>query len=221
MVHACAMDIVSTRQAASRDRNPIAACVLAAGRGRRMGGQAKSAIRIGARSILEDLVHALREGGCDHVTVLVGPYADILRPLAARCGARVAEVGRPDGSIVDTQRDAVAHHLQHHPRSDLLITVADLPLLRPAHVQALLSAWRQDGGRHGAMAPMVDGQRGHPVDDVRALARDGAVGGVRGWLQAHPDRLALWLSTDAAFITDVDTPEALASLKRLAPFTDR
>src|SRR5258708_6753411 len=71
---------------------PVVGGVLGAGQGGRMGGQAKAALSFDGISILESLVHALGDGGCAQVNVLVGTHADVLRPLAERSGAQVTAV---------------------------------------------------------------------------------------------------------------------------------
>jgi molybdenum cofactor cytidylyltransferase len=200
---------------------PVVGWVLAAGQGRRMGGQAKAALSFDGISILESLVHALRDGGCAQVNVLVGTHADVLRPLAERSGAQVTAVSHALGELPDTQRDAARLHARLHPACDMLLCVADLPLLRALHVQALLRAWRQAPAGPGAMvmAPVVGGQRGHPVL-LRALEASAAAAtslpqGLRGWLQSHPQRLTLWPSSELAYVTDVDDPEGVERIRQM------
>ncbi|TXI85926.1 MAG: hypothetical protein E6Q40_07065 [Cupriavidus sp.] len=186
------------------------AWVLAAGWGRRMGGRPKSAMRIHGLSVLEGLITALADG-CKHVNVLVGPYADVLGPLALQAGAHVHMVSQPGGSILDSQADAIRLHLRGHPGRDMLITVADLPLLQAAHVQALLCAWHESP-KVNALAPVVGAQRGHPVVLPSALAQKVSAEGhghLRTWFQHHPASLATWEAADRAYVTDFDTPEDL------------
>ena len=64
---------------------PIAATVLAAGLGRRLGNRPKATLEIGGRSILARLAAALREAGIEDISVVVGPYREALVPLAAAC----------------------------------------------------------------------------------------------------------------------------------------
>lgn len=200
---------------------PVVGWVLAAGQGRRMGGQAKAALSFDGISLLESLVHALRDGGCAQVNVLVGMHADVLRPLAERSGAQVTAVSHALGELPDTQRDAARLHARLHPACDMLLCVADLPLMRALHVQALLRAWRQTSAGPGAMmmAPVVDGQRGHPVlvraQEASAAAASTLPQGLRGWLQSHPQRLTLWPSADLAYVTDVDHPEDVARIRQM------
>ena len=184
-----------------------------------MGGCAKSMIQIGDRTILESLVHALRAGGCGQVNVLVGAHASTIRPVAERCGVSMLKVSNPQGSLMATQRDAVKLHLRHHADADMMVTVADLPLIRSPHIRILLSAWQQ-AGRRGAIAPIVDGQRGHPLilaaSTVRELAASGARDGIRGWLKSNSCALTCWPSSEPAYVTDLDKPEDLARLRAIS-----
>lgn len=199
---------------------PVVAWVLAAGEGRRMGGCAKSALRLGERSILETLLQALTDGGCAQVHVLVGAHADVIGPLAGQCGAQVVPVSHGGGDLIDTQRDALRQHARRDPGADMLVTVADLPLMQASHVKALLGAWQGAAAlRPAMMAPQVGGQRGHPVllsaEEAGAAAASGAPLGLRGWLRAHPERLALWPAADTAYVTDLDQPEDVERIRRL------
>jgi CTP:molybdopterin cytidylyltransferase MocA len=190
------------------------AWILAAGLGRRMGGCPKAAIRLDGPSILETLTQALLHGGCGRVHVMVGPYADVLRPLAAQAGALVSEVSAPDGSLLDTQADAIRLHLAEYPGSDMAVTVADLPLLRAFHVGALLAAWHESDRQH-AMAPRVATQRGHPLILPHALVpaiADQAQGRIRPWLEQHPDSLTPWDVQEPAYITDLDTHDDVIAM---------
>ncbi len=95
-----------------------------------------------------------------------------------------------------------------------LILPGDLPLIRPDSIAQVGAALRQ----HAAVVPVVQGQTGHPVglgqvclSALLALAGDQ---GAREVLHSHrPHRLLL---QDTGCIRDVDTPQALARLQKLA-----
>ena len=55
---------------------PVAATILAAGLGRRLGGRPKAALQIGDRSLLERLVNALRAAG---IAVVILAHEEIVR----------------------------------------------------------------------------------------------------------------------------------------------
>lgn len=198
---------------------PIAAIILAAGKGVRLGGRAKASLQIGGRSMLERLGTALRDAGVGDVSVVIGPYREQLLPLAQRCGIRVVAHALADSSLVESQRLAIDAHLHHCAGADLLLTVADLPLLAAGHVRSVLEAWHQRPPAIHASMPVVDGVRGHPValswhavQQVSGMARDL---GVRDWLAANPDSIQPLHVNEPAYVSDLDTYADLEALRAL------
>ena len=198
---------------------PIAAAVLAAGMGRRLGNRPKATLEIDGRSLLERLTAALRGAGIDDVSLVIGPYPEQLLPLATACGLRVLAHRLPDSSLIDSQRLALQAHLARHAGADLLLVVADLPLLAATHVAPLLQAWRQRPEGVEAMMPRVGGVRGHPVllswQAVERIVATPREQGIRDWLAAHPAAVSPFPATDPAYITDVDTPADVDRLRTL------
>lgn len=201
---------------------PPAATLLAAGLGRRLGGVPKSALLIDGQSVFERLVQALRQAGITQVSAVIGTYADTLLPLARRSGVRVVHQPVPDAPLVASQRLALHDHLLHQPGCDLLLLVADLPLLTGEHVVPLLRAWRQRPATVLAQMPVVQGVRGHPVclawPAVQAVVAQPCPRGVRDWLAGAGDAVQAVTTDHDAYTTDLDTPDDLAALRqRLAP----
>lgn len=202
--------------------NAPAATLLAAGLGRRLGGVPKSALRIDGQSLFERLVQALRQAGIDDISAVIGPYADVLLPLAQRGGVRVVEQAVPEAPLAASQRLAVHHHLQHRPGRDLMLLVADLPLLGGEHIAPLLRAWARRPAGVQAQVPVVHGVRGHPVllswAAVQGVAAQPPARGVRDWLQGAGEAVQILPTDSNAHTTDLDTPEDLARLReRLHP----
>ncbi|MGB4060414.1 MAG: NTP transferase domain-containing protein, partial [Burkholderiaceae bacterium] len=191
------------------------------GLGQRLGGRAKATLQVGGVSVLERLATALRGAGAHAVSVVVGPYREQLLPWVARSGAQAVLHSLPTPSLVDSQRLALADHLARWPGHDLLLVLADLPLLAVDDVAPLVQAWRQRHAHSHALVPVVNGVRGHPlllsahaVAQVLAMPqRDGVLPGVRDWLAAHPEAVAQVHTTRIAHVTDVDTPDDVAALR--------
>lgn len=208
--------------------SPVAATILAAGLGRRLGGRPKAALQIGDRSLLERLSNALRAAGIEQIRIVLGPYPETLLPLAQRCGLQLLSHGRPETGLIDSQRLAIRAHLaqgqaqgrgqaQGQPQ-DLLLVLADLPWLQADHVRALLEHWQRRAAGIEAQLPLVAGVRGHPVllswqavGQIDALSPDA---GIRDWLKAHPGLVGPFISQQPAYITDLDTPADLAALEQ-------
>ncbi len=198
---------------------PVAATILAAGLGRRLGHRPKAALEIGGFSLMERMVAALRGAGLASVSVVLGAYPETLAPLVERADARVLMHGHPDSTLVGSQRLALEDHLERHPDHDLLLVLADLPRLVAHDVHALLRAWRGRPACIQAQMPVVGGVRGHPVllsaSAVRQVLSTPPEAGIRDWLRGHPHLVKPMLATQRAYIDDLDTPEDLLALKEL------
>lgn len=198
------------------NHQPPAAIVLAAGLGQRLGGVPKAALRHpDGTSLLAHSARALRAAGVGQISVVLGPYLEVLLPLASACAVRPLIHTRPHPSLIDSQRLALADHATHQPQTDALLLLSDLPGLTAAHLAPVLAAWqsraeRGDEGIH-ALMPVVNGQRGHPVllsaQAVQAIVQQPAELGVRAWLAGHPQAVQTLALDDAAYVSDADTPE--------------
>jgi molybdenum cofactor cytidylyltransferase len=198
---------------------PLAATILAAGQGKRLGGIPKSALRIGHTTILERIVGALRAAGIKPVSVVIGPYRDQLCPLAARCGATVLAHHLAHPSLLDSQRLALRAHATNFSGHDLLLVLADLPLLNEADIRHVLGHWRHRTPGIQALMPVVDGTRGHPLLLSReaVLSADAAPPhhSVRDWLNAHAGATCQLPCTQPGYVTDVDTEADLLRVRAL------
>lgn len=196
---------------------PITAIILAAGQGSRMGGRPKAALHVDGVSLLERLAAALRAGGVDPISAVIGPYAATLLPLAARGAIRPLQHPHAASSLIDSQRLALAAHAAAHPSHDLMLVLGDLPLLDGAAVQALIHHWQARRPETDVMQPVVNGVRGHPVilsARSAAAANDLPPGlGVRDWMMQQPGSVAPFYSEQRAYVTDLDTPEDIDALR--------
>lgn len=199
------------------------AAVLAAGRGCRLGGVLKAGLEVGGEPVLARVVRALRAGGVKQVSVVAGPYLNVLMPLADSLDAPLwvlpesPEGTANQGSLADSQRWAAQQHVRLYPGCDLMLLVGDLPLLSGNEVAWLRRQWAARSPRMEAMVPVVRGQRGHPVmlsaHVAQSVARLEAPEGVRDWMARHSEQVAMELATGEGHVTDLDTPEDLARLR--------
>ncbi|WP_380284518.1 NTP transferase domain-containing protein [Kitasatospora purpeofusca] len=188
----------------------VAALVLAAGGGRRLGGRPKALLRYRGRPLVEHAVAVVRAGGCREVTVVLGADRERVRSTAHLPGCRL--VANPDweGGMGSSLRVGLAALPAR--ASAALVMLVDTPGVSPAAVARLLAAHRA-GAQLAAAA--YGGRRGHPVlIGARhfAEAAEGAHGdaGARALLAAHPDDLILVECADVAAPDDLDTPADLA-----------
>ena len=188
----------------------IRAIVLAAGASSRMG-QAKAALPLGTTgdTVVARVVATLLAAGLPSVAVVAGAHIDAVRAAMPRFEprARVVEhLGWAQGQLSSLLAGLAA--VDGPNLEAVLVTLVDVPLVRPDSVAAIVHAWRQS--RAPIVRP-VDGDRhGHPVifdravfDDLRCA--DPAVG-AKAVFAAHASRrLDVPIKDDGAFV-DIDTP---------------
>ena len=189
----------------------IRAIVLAAGASSRMG-QAKAALPLGTTgdTVLARVVRTLLTAGLPSVTVVAGAHIDAVRAAmpAFEPRARVVEhLGWAQGQLSSLLAGLAA--VDDPQLEAVLVTLVDVPLVRPESVAAIVHAWRQ------ARAPIVrpvDGKRhGHPVvfdrtvfDDLRHA--DQQVG-AKAVFATHASRRLDVPIKDAGAFVDMDTPD--------------
>ena len=189
----------------------IRAIVLAAGASSRMG-QAKAALRLGTTgdTVLARVVRTLLTAGLPSVTVVAGAHIDAVRAAMPAFEPRarfVEHLGWAQGQLSSLLAGLAA--VDDPQLEAVLVTLVDVPLVRPESVAAIVHAWRQ------ARAPIVrpvDGQRhGHPVvfdrsvfDDLRHA--DQQVG-AKAVFATHASRRLDVPIKDAGAFVDMDTPD--------------
>lgn len=189
----------------------IRAIVLAAGASSRMG-QAKAALPLGTTgdTVLARVVRTLLTAGLPSVTVVAGAHIDAVRAAmpAFEPRARVVEhLGWAQGQLSSLLAGLAA--VDDAQLEAVLVTLVDVPLVRPESVSAIVHAWRQT--RAPIVRP-VDGHRhGHPVvfdrtvfEDLRQA--DQNVGAKAVFATHASRRLDVPIKDDGAFV-DMDTPD--------------
>lgn len=195
----------------------VGALLLAAGYGRRFGGDkllAPLSSQSGANLVFEQTLARLSEA-IDEIVVVTRPeLAPKLQPLIARGASQ-----RPGTDISLLSFDqasrgmgaSLAFAARHLPRWDgTLICLADMPHILTQSYAQLASA----GAHDNILIPVCEGQRGHPVffgsDYFPALRELTGDSGARSLLQKYSARtLALDLG-DSGILLDIDTPEDLS-----------
>ncbi len=194
----------------------IAAIVLAAGEGRRIG-RPKALLSIGGRSFLAHVCGLFGEARVDHVMAVLGAEAQRVR----------AEAGVPDGVTVvvnEAWRDGMLTSIWRGlDEADaegvdaVLVHPVDNPLVSLATIRTVVRSLR--GGALVAV-PACGGRRGHPAGFARAswpaLRAASPAVGARSVLLEHAE----WVQLESAgpdSLVDVDTPEAYARLCAAAP----
>jgi molybdenum cofactor cytidylyltransferase len=200
-------------QNAGQGPGSIAAIVLAAGRASRMGSN-KLVAELDGEPIVRRTVRAVLASRARPVIVVTGHEADAVR--SALAGLDVIFVHNPD--FADGMSTSLRAGVAAAGAVDgALICLGDMPRLEAAHFETVLDAYRA-GSPEDIVVPTFDRKRGNPVLWPRAYfaeiaALSGDVG-ARALLDRHGENVRLVAIDDPAILVDVDTPAALAELRR-------
>jgi CTP:molybdopterin cytidylyltransferase MocA len=188
----------------------IAAVILAAGGGRRLGGRPKALLSHGGELLVERAVHTARAGGCDEVVVVLGAEAAEVRRRADLAGCTVTVNQDWTTGMGSSLRAGLAAV----PRScrTAVILLVDQPFVTSEAVRAVIAS-----GADVAVAA-YQGRRGHPVLIAArhwSEASAAAVGdrGARDFLARH-EVVSVPCEGSGA---DIDVPEDLKLLAGDAP----
>ena len=195
----------------------IAAVLLAAGEGRRMGGVSKALIRLQGVPLISRHLIGLSGAGIDEVIVVTGH------------GRAAIEAQVRSFVVTLAHNDAWASGQQGSVRTGLaalsgsfdavIVALVDQPLIGAADLTELIGAFKKRPRGH-VVVPMVDGRRGNPIvlDDVaigRILESDTNLG-CRHLIDKEPELVHRYETANTRFVTDLDT---LEDVHRLAGST--
>jgi molybdenum cofactor cytidylyltransferase len=210
----------SPRESGTADRRPVAPApavagiVLAAGLGTRMGSSVKPLLEVDGTPMVVASVDAALGSGLQPVVVVVGHRGERVREALG--GLPVTIVENPEyrdglGASIRSGVSALPTGLD-----GVVFLLADMPRVRSAHIDRLISAFAE-AGRRAICVPTHAGRRGNPVlwgahylPDLLALAGD--VGG-RRLLARYANRVREVEMLDDAVLIDVDQPGDLGVLR--------
>jgi molybdenum cofactor cytidylyltransferase len=188
----------------------ISAIVLAAGASSRMG-QAKAALPIGhtGETVVSRVVRTLLEGGAPHVVVVAGAHIDAVRAAMPPHESRARVIEHPgweQGQLSSLLAGLAA--IDDPLLEAALVTLVDVPLVRPSTVAEVIAAWRRT---RAPIARPADGERhGHPVMFDRSIFADLRAAdpntGAKAVFAIHRDRIVNVEVKDAGAFEDIDTP---------------
>ena len=191
------------------DALKVGCVVMAAGNARRFG-ENKLAARLRGRSLISRALDAVPAEQL-HAVVVVSQYPQVM-DLAGTFHFAALYNPRPDWGISHT----ISLGLGKLPEMDAaLFQVADQPLLRRESVGSLVDFYREHPEHIAALGH--NGVRGNPcLFPARLFPELLALQGDHGGNQVirrHEEDLLLW-EVPAPELTDVDTPQVLAQLRR-------
>lgn len=191
----------------------VAAIVLAAGQGTRMGGGGKLLLDVAGRPLLAAAVDAALHSQARPVVVVTGHRGDEVRAALAGLELHFADNPR----YADGLAGSLAVGIRALPPGldGAVVLLADMPKVRARHLEALIAAFAATPAG-SICVPVHAGSRGNPVLWPAALfgelaAIDGDTGG-RALLSRYPARVRPVAMADSAVLVDIDEPADLATL---------
>ncbi|MEU3344809.1 nucleotidyltransferase family protein [Streptomyces sp. NPDC006700] len=198
----------------TRTEDEIAGLVLAAGGGRRLGGQPKALLAHRGRPLVEHAVGTLRAAGCERVHVVLGARSAEVRRRAELPGCALVDNPYWEQGMGSSLRAGLDSLAGTGARAALVLLV-DQPGVSAEAVARVRAAYRDEGA---LVSATYDGVRGHPVllgaahwDGVAASATGDR--GARAYLRAHEGAITLVECGDVARAYDIDTEADLGHLE--------
>ena len=189
----------------------IHAIVLAAGASSRMG-QPKAALRLGqtGETLIARVIRTLLSGGAPGVVVVAGAHVDAERSALPPNNPRarlVEHAGWQQGQLSSLLAGLAA--IDQPLLEGALVTLVDVPLVKPATVAAIIAEWRRT--RAPIVRPVQGERHGHPVmfdasifQDLREA--DPAVGAKAVFVKHRAGIVNVDVNDPGAF-EDIDTRE--------------
>jgi CTP:molybdopterin cytidylyltransferase MocA len=182
------------------------AVILTAGYSSRMG-HFKPLMPLSGKSMLAHCVSLFRSAGVDEIVVVTGHRCDEVIPPAEELGALCVY----NSAYEEGMFGSICLSLQHYADVDgVFILPVDIPLIRPATVDLLLSRFTGES----VVYPSFAGERGHPplipASFIPAILKHDGRGGLQALLEKLPATdVAVW---DQGIMMDADTPEDYEAL---------
>jgi molybdenum cofactor cytidylyltransferase len=138
---------------------PVAAIVLAAGQGSRMGG-GKLLLPVGDASLIALTVRQLLAVPVADIVVVIGVYGLAVQQALQGLPVRFAVNPDPNSEMAESIRKGLALIDPKNIRA-FLILPGDMPLVRPSTVRAVVQALLESD--RTVAVPLFGNRKGHPV----------------------------------------------------------
>ncbi|MFC7459144.1 nucleotidyltransferase family protein [Hydrogenophaga defluvii] len=192
----------------------VAALVLAAGAGSRMGHRPKCLLEIEGQALIRRQVHAVWQAGVVSVVVVLGHHADRIAPLLKDVPVQLVHHPAPDQGQVSSLH--LGLRALTESADAVVVLLADQPLVNDQDIRDLLAAYATRPPGTAFVRPVVDGLPGNPVVFSSAVALALLAGGPdmggAQWQAQHPSAVFRWATSNSHYRLDVDTMDDVAML---------
>lgn len=193
----------------------IAAIVLAAGRSSRMGAANKLLADVDGAPMVRRVVEAATASHAKPVIVITGNEQGKIHATLRGCKATFVHNHKfAEGMSTSLQAGLAALPAN---LDGVLVCLGDMPMVTAAALDRLIAAFNPLEGR-AICVPTWNGKRGNPVLWDRrffpAMAELAGDVGAKHLIGEHAELVAEVAMSDDAVLTDIDTPEALATLRQ-------
>lgn len=192
----------------------LAVLLLAAGEGSRLGTHPKALLRKDGHTLLQRFSSAIQAFAPSEYIVVTGFHAESIESEIERLNPslpysiKVIQNPNPERGQASSVR--LGLESLKGAFDVLLVALSDQPEIGAREVQELLDTFRKLEIGEEIILPMVEGERGNPVLFSRkaiseVLATPGMV--CREYMDAHSDQVRVMLTSNRAFVMDVDSLE--------------
>ena len=197
-------------------RLSVGGVVLAAGQGSRMGCLPKSLLEIGGVPLIRRQLIALSGAGIDQLVVVLGYYADLVRPYIEDFPITIidlsSETERSQKRSVDAGLSAL-----HGKFDAVVVAPSDMPLLGTSDYTDLIGAYKKRPEGVQMVRPIFQDKPGNPVIFDYSITEENEMGVeplCRNWWRNHQDKCFGWETENDRFVFDVDTFDDLENLEQ-------
>lgn len=190
----------------------IAGIILAAGEGKRAGGN-KALAKIGDLSFLDIISNALGKCKCQPIVAVVGSEADKVQSLQYRENIRfVLNDNWQRGQFSSLRKGLAA---LKRDTLGVMLTLVDHPLVKQDVYDLLCEVFSENTGK--IILPIYMGKRGHPIVIPRSLigeilkARDND--NLKDIIRGHSEMIIEQLVDDPGILRDIDTERDIKAIE--------
>lgn len=193
----------------------IAALILSAGKGSRMGGN-KSLLRFKGRTFLEHVSNALRESTvCSEIFVVTGFDHEKVADEAHRLQLKPVFNPHSEMGIMTSLQMGLKSISQDVDA--VLVSLVDQPMIDGEFIASFVEDFQIQNGRFSLARPYFDGRPGHPsliakMHFAEILNHEPTDEGANFLFREHPEQVRKFETSNRHSVTDIDTVDDLRGL---------